>query len=39
MDVPIRGGRLSRSGISCVDVYPPRGGSIVEGGGSEDGPV
>ena len=29
MGVHVRGSRLSRSGNSCVDVYPPRGVSIV----------
>ena len=29
MDVPLSGGRLSSLGSNCVDVYPPRGVSIV----------
>ena len=32
MDVPLSGGRLSRLGSNGVDVYPPRGVSIVGGG-------
>ena len=32
MEVPVRGGRLSRSGNTYVDVYPPRGVSVVDGG-------